>query len=177
MTFVLRTVTAPDLVASGIGREVAQVDRGVPISDATTMREVAATEVWRERMTAQLTGLFALVALGLAAIGVHAVVAYSVARRTREFGVRVALGAARRSVVGLALKEALGPVLAGAIAGLILAVAASRVMQSLLFDVSALDPLTLFGAALVLIATATLAAWLPARRASNVDPIVALRQD
>ena len=187
MTFVLRTATAPDLVASGIGREVAQVDRSVPISDATTMRDVAATELWRERMTAQLTGLFALVALGLAAIGVHAVVAYSVARRTREFGVRVALGANHRSVVGLALKEALGPVLAGAVAGLILAVAASRVMQSVLFEVSALDrlalgfsaldPLTLFGAALVLVATATFAAWLPARRASTVDPIVALRQD
>jgi predicted permease len=177
MTFVVRTSAAADLIASNIGREVARVDRGVPVSDATTMRDVAATELWRERMTAQLTGLFALVALGLAALGVHAVVAYSVARRTREFGVRVALGAAPRSVVGLALTEALRPVVVGAAAGLILAVAASRLLQSLLFDVSALDPLTLLGAALVLVATATVAAWLPARRASVVDPIVALRQD
>ena len=177
LTFVLRTSVDPDSVSAGVAREVAMVDRAVPVSDPTTMRAVAATELWRERMTAQLTGIFALVALGLAVIGVHAVVAYSVARRTREFGVRVALGATRRSVVNLALVEALGPVLAGAVGGLLLAVAASRMLQALRFDMSSLDPLSVSGAVLVLVAAAAFAAWLPARRASGVDPVVALRQD
>jgi putative ABC transport system permease protein len=177
MTFVLRTSVDPAGVAAGVAREVATVDRAVPVSDPTTMSDVAATELWRERMTAQLTGIFAIAALGLAAIGVHAVVTYSVARRTREFGVRVALGASRRSVLNLALTEALGPVCAGAVGGLVLAVAASRMLQALLFDVSALDPVSVSGAVFVLVAAAAFAAWLPARRASGVDPVVALRQD
>jgi ABC-type antimicrobial peptide transport system permease subunit len=91
--------------------------------------------------------------------------------------VRVALGATRRSVVNLALVEALGPVLAGAVGGLLLAAAASRMLQALRFDMSSLDPLSVSGAVLVLVAAAAFAAWLPARRASGVDPVVALRQD
>jgi putative ABC transport system permease protein len=177
MTFVLRTGRDPAAVAASIPREVALLDRTVPVGDVTTMREVAATELWRQRMTAQLTGIFAVVALGLAAIGVHAVVAYSVARRTREFGVRIALGASRASVVGLALREALTPVLAGAVLGLLLAAAAARVIQTLLFEVSALDPIALAGAATVLVAVALAAAWFPARRASALDPVAALKHD
>jgi predicted permease len=177
MTFVARTRTDPAAVAAAIPREVALLDRTVPVGDATTMSEVAASELWRQRMTARLTGIFAVVALGLAAIGVHAVVAYSVARRTREFGVRIALGATRGSVVRLALREALAPVLIGAAAGLLLAAAASRVVQTLLFEVSALDPLALAGAMLLLMAVALAAAWLPARRASALDPVSALRSE
>ena len=94
-------------------------------------------------MTAQLTWTFAAVALGLAAIGVYAVVAYSVARRTSEFGVRLALGASRGTVARLALQEAITPVAAGTVVGLLLAIAASRVIETLLFEVSALDPIAL----------------------------------
>ena len=177
LTFVLQTRSDPAAIAAAIPREIALLDRTVPVSEATTMREVASSELWRERMTAQLTGLFAMVALGLAAIGVHAVVSYSVARRTREFGVRVALGATPRGVVFLALEEALVPVIAGAVLGLVLAVAASRVIETLLYEVSALDPIALGGATFVLVAVAVVAAWLPARRASALDPVTALRQD
>ena len=109
MTFVMRTTVEPEGVAASVAREVAGVDPGVPVAEATTMTAIVADELWRERLTAQLTGVFALIALGLAAIGVYAVVAYSVARRTREFGVRLALGASRASVVALALREAMRP--------------------------------------------------------------------
>ena len=177
LTFVLQARTDPAAIAAAIPRELALLDRTVPVSETTTMREVASSELWRERMTAQLTGLFAIVALGLAAIGVHAVVAYSVARRTREFGVRVALGASPAVVVALALREALVPVIAGAVLGLVLAVAASRVIVTLLYEVSALDPVALGGATFVLVAVAVLAAWLPARRASALDPVTALRNE
>jgi ABC-type antimicrobial peptide transport system permease subunit len=135
-----------------------------------------ADELWRERLTAQLTSTFAVVALGLAAIGVYAVVSYSVARRTREFGVRVALGATRGTVMRLALQEAMRPVGIGAILGVLAALASARFTQTLLFEVSALDPLALAVAASALLLVAAAAAWIPARRASRLDPVSALRQ-
>jgi predicted permease len=177
MTFVVRTSVDPAGVAAAIPRELALLDRSVPVGETTTMSEVVASELWRERLTARLTGIFAAVALGLAAIGVYAVVAYSVARRTREFGVRVALGATRASVIRLALIEALRPVLAGAVIGLGLAVAASKLIETLLFEVSAVDPLALGCALVALVVSAVCAAWLPARRASRLDPVAALRRD
>jgi len=177
MTFVLRTTLDPGVVAAAIPRDLATLERSVPVADAGTMSEVVANELWRERLTARLTGVFAVVALGLAAIGVYAVVAYSVARRTREFGVCVALGATRANVVRLALSEALRPVLVGSIFGVLLALSSSRLIQTFLFDVSAVDPLALAGAAVTLVLVATCAAWLPARRASRMDPVAALRRD
>ena len=177
MTFVLRTAVDPASVAAVIPREIAALERSVPVTDASTMSDVVADELWRERLTAQLTGIFAAVALALAAIGVYAVVAYSVARRTREFGVRVALGATRGSVVLLALGEALRPVMVGAVLGLLLALASARFIQTFLFDISAIDPLALAGAVLALVLVAVCAAWLPAHRASRLDPVVALRRD
>ncbi len=152
MTFVVRTSIDPASVATAIPRELAALDRTVPVTDAGTMAAVVASELWRERLTATLTGVFAMVALVLAAIGVYAVVAYSVARRTREFGVRVALGATAHSVVVLALVEALRPVAIGSAVGLALAASLSRIIQTFLYDVSPLDPLALSGAVLVLVA-------------------------
>jgi putative ABC transport system permease protein len=175
LAFVVRTNVDPAAVAAAIPREVSLLDRSMAVSDNTTMSAIVASELWRERLTARLTGIFGLTALGLAAIGVYAVVAYSVARRTREFGVRVALGASRGSVVRLAVLEAMWPVLAGAALGLVLSMAASRAIATLLYQVSTLDPIALAGAASALILTGALAAWLPARRASRLDPMVALR--
>ena len=177
LTFVLRTRVEPGGVAAAIPRVIAELERSIPVADAGTMSETVANELWRERLTAQLTWVFAVVALGLAAIGIYAVVAYSVARRTREFGVRVALGATRRSVVLLALAETLRPVFVGSVLGVGLAVASSRFIQTFLFDVSAVDPVALAGAVLTLGLVATCAAWLPARRASRLDPVAALRRD
>ena len=176
MTFVLRTTIDPEGVAAAVPRDLAQFDRSIPVQEPTTMTAVVASELWRERLTARLTGIFAVVALGLAAIGVYAVVAYSVARRTREFGVRVALGATRGSVIRLALKEALRPVLVGSIVGLATAIASSRLVAALLFGVSTLDPLAFGGAAFALAIAALGAAWLPAYRASRLDPAEVLRR-
>jgi predicted permease len=177
MTFVVRTSIDADRIAAAIPGEVAQLDRTVPVSETTTMAAIVGEELWRERLTAELTWIFAAIALGLAAIGVYAVVAYSVTRRTREFGVRVALGATRSSVMRLALVEALAPVAIGAVLGVSIAIASARFTQTLLFEVSALDPVALGGAALSLVAIAMAAAWIPARRASRLDPVSALRRD
>ena len=177
VTFVLRTSVDAEGVAAAIPREVARLEPSIPVTDTGTMSEVVASELWRERLTAELTGIFAVVALALAAIGVYAVVAYSVARRAREFGVRVALGATRGHVVRLALSDALGPVFVGSGLGLVLALASSRFIETLLFGVSAVDPLALAGAVLTLVLVAACAAWLPARRASRLDPVAALRND
>jgi putative ABC transport system permease protein len=177
MTFVLRGAGDAERIAASVPGEIALLDPTVTVSDNMTMEAVVASELWRERLTAMLTGLFAGIALGLAAIGVYAVVVYSVARRTREFGVRLAVGATTRSVVNLAIVDALGPVVLGAGVGLIAALGASRLIRSLLFDASALDPVALVGAVAILCLTAVAAAWIPARRASQVDPLTALRHE
>jgi putative ABC transport system permease protein len=177
MTFVLRTSGDASAVAASIPRQIALVDRSVVVSANTTMASVVADELWRERLTSTLAGAFALVALGLAAIGIYAVVAFAVTRRTREFGVRMALGATRGAVQRLALADALSPVCWGAGAGLLATLAGARLMRTLVYGVSVLDPYAVGGAAGVLILAAIGAAWLPARRASRLDPTVALRQE
>jgi ABC-type antimicrobial peptide transport system permease subunit len=177
MTFVLRTAGDADTVAAALPRVLLQVDRAVPISDVTTMAGVVRDELWRQRVSAQLTATFAVVALGLAILGVHAVVAYSATRRAREFGIRVALGASAAHVRRLALWEAMRPALAGALAGVAGAWLAARWLQSQLPDVGPLDPAAIAGAAAALLTTAMLAAWVPASRAGRRDPSAALRQE
>jgi putative ABC transport system permease protein len=176
MTFLLRTSGDPGATAAGVPAVVAELDRSVPVSAVTTMEEVVKDAIWRQRLTAQLTGAFALVALALAAIGIYAAVSYGVARRTREFGVRVALGGTPGQLQRLALSDGLRPVLAGATVGVVIAVSGSRFAERLLFGVAPLDPAS-FGASVgALLLVAAVAAWLPARRASRQDPMAALRQ-
>lgn len=177
MAFVLRTSTDPARIAAAVPGELALVDPGLAVYDNTTMSAVAADELWRERLTAELTAIFGMVALALAAIGVYAVVAYSVVRRTRELGVRLALGATRARLLQHVLADALSPVLLGAAAGVLAAVLTTRLIRTLLFGVSPLDPVALGGATLMLVLVAAAAAYLPARRASRLDPVAALRGD
>ena len=140
------------------------------------MEAIVGDALWRQRLTARLTGTFAALALTLAGIGIYAAVSYTVARRTREFGVRLALGGTAGQLQGLALRDGLRPVLAGTLAGIVVAVACARLVQTLLLGVVAIDPLS-FGAAIVtLVVVSAVAAWIPARRASAADPTVALRQ-
>jgi putative ABC transport system permease protein len=176
MTFLLRTSGDPNAIAGSIPSTVAEVDRGVPVSRVTPMEDVVADALWRQRLTAQLTGGFALLALALAAIGIYAAVGYAVARRTREFGVRIALGGTPRQLQRLALFEGLRPVAIGAVVGIAIAVAASGFADRLLFGVRSTDPVSFSGSVLVLLLVAACAAWVPARRASRQDPMVALRQ-
>jgi putative ABC transport system permease protein len=177
MTFVVRTAAAPSVVAAAIPQAVAGVDPALPVSDATTMRAVVREELWRQRLSAQLTAVFAGIALSLAFIGVYAVVSYTAARRTREYGIRLALGATSGDVRRLALLDALRPVATGAAAGSVLAVASGRWVASWLPDLEGLDPIALAGAAALLCFSATVAAWIPARRASRQDAAVVLRTE
>ena len=131
----------------------------------------------QERAMATLASAFGLLALSLACIGLYGVVAYSVARRTKEMGIRMALGAQRRRVIGMIVKGAVRLVVVGIALGLPAAWAASRWVKSMLFGLTPTDPTTMTGAALVLASAALLAAYVPARRASRVDPMTALRHE
>jgi putative ABC transport system permease protein len=122
-----------------------------------------------------LLGIFATLALVLAAVGIYGVMSYSVAQRTREIGIRIALGAQRGDVLKMTVKQALKLVVGGLAIGLVLALILTRVMSSLLFGISATDPVTFISIAAVLLAVATLASYIPALRATRIDPMVALR--
>ena len=173
----VRTVGDPRRVAAELRQALGEVDRNLPVREVITLAEQVDRTLTRERLVARLTGFFSLLALGLACLGLYGVMSYAVARRTGELGIRMALGATPRGVRWMVLREALLLVLIGVAAGLPLAVAAARLAAGLLFGLSPTDPATLTAAALVMLGVAGLAAYLPARRASRVDPAVALRQE
>ena len=167
--------------AAGMGtlvRQTAQrVDASLPVFNMKTMTTVVSESLFIERIVAALSVAFGALATLLAAIGLYGVMSYSVARRTREIGIRMALGAERSSVLWLVLREVTLMVVVGVAIGVPIALALSRVVQSQLFALSAQDPLALAGAAVVLIAVALLAGYLPARRATRIDPMLALRYE
>ena len=142
-----------------------------------TMDERVAASVRSERQSAVLFGLFAIVALGIAAVGVYGVAAYAMAQRTKEIGIRMALGAAWRDVAGLVISQALWPTLAGIAAGLAGAVGATRFVASMLYGVTPLDPGTFAGTTVVLAGVALAATYVPARRATGIDPLISLRYE
>jgi ABC-type antimicrobial peptide transport system permease subunit len=142
-----------------------------------TFTEVFAASLNTRRFNLILVGIFAGSALLLAVAGIYGVLAYSVARRTREIGVRIALGASTGNVLGLVLGQAMATALAGVAAGVLGAFSLTRLMRSLLFEISPTDPLTFAAVALLLLLVVALAAYLPARRATRVDPTIALRYE
>jgi len=177
MTLVVRTKGDPMRLAPAIAREVRALDANQPFADPKPLDAYLNQSVAQRRFSMTLLGVFSGLALVLAALGIYGVLAYSVAQRTREIGVRMALGARDSAVAGMVVREALGVVCVGLVVGVVGAVALTRVLATLLYDISPTDPLTFAGVTLALGAVAVTASYFPARRAARVDPIVALRQE
>jgi predicted permease len=175
MTFYVRARGDAASATASVRSVVAQTDRNLPIFDMKTMDARVDESLFIERMVAGLSVAFGVLATALAAIGLYGVMSYSVARRTREIGIRMALGAERTAVLWLVLREVALLVGIGVVAGVPLAVGLGRVVQSQLFNLSPTDPVALAAAALLLAGVALIAGYLPARRATRVDPMLALR--
>lgn len=177
LSFVVRTGIQPEKLTDAVRRQIRGVDPGLGVTEVSSMEKVIADKLWRSRLSMLLLGLFATLALVLAAVGIYGVISYSVRRRTQEIGIRLALGAKKWNVVTLALTEGMRPVLAGAVIGLFLALPATRLMRTLLYQVTATDPLTFILVTVGLLAVAALANYIPASRAASVDPLIALRHE
>jgi putative ABC transport system permease protein len=175
MTLITRTAGDPTGLSAAIRGEVLKIDKEQPVSNVRTLKHYLATSIAQQRFSVLLLGIFAAVAMTLACVGIYGVLSYSVTQRRREIGVRMALGAARRDVLRLVVGHAMLLTLTGVAIGLGAAFALTRAMSTLLFGVSATDPTTFALIALLLVAVALLAALVPARRATKVDPMVALR--
>lgn len=176
MTFYVKTAGDPSTALIAVQREIHDLDPGLPVDDIRTGTKVIDQALWWARIGAGMLGLFGLLALGLASVGLYGVMAYSVNQRRREIGVRMALGARQSSVLLLMLRQGMGAVLTGAALGAALAVVAGRGLSHFLYGVNGADPVSIGGAALVLLLAAFAACYVPARSASRVDPLVALRE-
>jgi len=177
MTVYVRTRLASAQVFNAIREQVHTLDAGVPVFDLTTMEDQLDSALANERLISFLSALFGVLATALAMVGLYAVTAYSVARRVQEIGIRMALGAQRWNVVGLVLREGMILTGLGTGVGLAVAIALTRVLRSQLFEVTPTDPVTYITAALLLGTVALVACYIPARRATRTDPMVALRYE
>ncbi|HET9480333.1 MAG TPA: ABC transporter permease [Candidatus Polarisedimenticolia bacterium] len=177
MSLVLRTGGDPAAMARAARERIRSIDPEQPVFNVAGMEELVAQSVAPRRSALVLLGLFAALAVALATVGLYGVVAHAAAERTREIGIRIALGAQARDVLRLILGQGMKLALFGVAAGLAVCLATLRMMSSLLFDVDPADPLTLTGIVALLVGVAALACWLPARRAARMDPIAALRHE
>jgi predicted permease len=176
MTVVVRTVGVPEGVLPAVRQQIRALDPSLPLSDIRTMDQVARNALAPQRFSAQLFGLFAAIALVLAAVGMYGVVSYIASRRTHEMGLRMALGATRAAVAGLVLREGAVTAGAGIVAGVSAGLLLTRLLASQLYGVSTVDPLTFTIVPAALVVVALMAAYLPARRAASVSPAVAMRE-
>ena len=174
---VVRSGLSAANIASVIRRNVEKIDKDLPVTNVAKMTDAVNASVAQPRFRTFLLALFAGMALVLAATGIFGVISFSVSCRTREIGVRMALGASRRGILQIVLRETLALTLTGLLVGIPCALAASRLVEHMLFDVSAYDPATLFAVALALTLVAALAGYVPAKRALQVDPMAALRHE
>jgi predicted permease len=176
MHFAVRTDSAPMSLVNDVRRAVHAINAEQPVGEFQPMEERAMDTAWQQRVAAFLLGVFSVMALVLAAIGIYGVAAYTVGQRTQEFGLRRALGAGSRDLVSTVLREIVGVAALGTASGLVAAAASVRVMKALLYETSPLDPVTFVAAPLTLMLVAILAATVPAVRAARIDPMSALRQ-
>jgi putative ABC transport system permease protein len=177
MAFVVKTSVPPTSLAEAARSEVGAIDPNLPVSNIGTLEAIVAKSISQQRFYMLLLAIFAGVALVLAAIGIFGVLSYAVSQRTREIGIRMALGAQEGSVIGLIVRQAMLLVASGVIAGTVLALVLSRTISKMLFSITPTDPVTFASVAALLAGVALVASYLPARRATRVDPIVALRAE
>jgi len=175
LRFVVRTASDPGAYVAPVRDVVRGLDPSLAVAEIATVDDVLSAAVSQPRFMVVLMGVFSLIALGLAMIGVYGVIAYGVGRRAQEIGVRIALGAMREDVVGLMVRKGVGMIAVGLVAGLALALALSRYLESLLYGVSSTDPGTFALVAVAFCVVAGVATWIPSRRAAGIDPIRALR--
>ncbi|HKW34727.1 MAG TPA: ABC transporter permease [Candidatus Acidoferrum sp.] len=176
-SFEVRTAGDPQALVPAIRKVVADISRNLPLRDVTTESQQIDRLLFQERLVARLSGFFGLLALVLACIGLYGLLAYEVTRRTREIGIRSALGAQRGDVLRLVVKQGLLVAVVGAVAGIGVALGVTHYLKSMLYDVSAYDPFTIVVVSALLLLVALAACLIPARRATNVDPMVALRYE
>jgi predicted permease len=176
-SYIIRTAVDPSSLAPAVRQEIRALDASIPIRDMQTMDQILATSVGPARWSMTLLGLFAGMALLLAGIGIFGVLSFTVAQRTRELGIRMALGASARAVQRMVLAQGLVLATIGVVLGIMGALAVTRLMSTMVYGVQTTDPLTYGAVAIVLIGVASLASYLPARRATEVSPLVALRTE
>ncbi len=177
MTLLVRSAGDPKTLAPAVRSVIRAMDPHLPVLSLKTMREVVASTVAERRLQMILTLMFAAVALLLGSIGLYGIVSYAVACRTREIGLRLALGSPRADVMRSVFAHGLPPVVAGLLVGVLSAVGAATALRSLLFGIVPMDPLSLSAVVMVLLLTSGLACYLPARRAASLDPLIALRHE
>lgn len=177
LTLRVRTATPSQTLFAAVRRVVQTLDPTLPVYNLRTLAEQKDGSLYTERLAAALLALFGLLALSLAAVGIYGVLSYAVTERTREIGIRLALGARPRDLLRLVVRQGLTLTLIGLVIGVGASLALTRLIAKLLYGVSATDPLTFGAVALLLLLVALVACWLPARRAMKVDPIVALRAE
>ncbi len=175
LAILLRGHLRSAAIADEVREQVQALDPTLPVSGAQTLTETVSASLAQRRFSMEMVGLFALTALLLAGLGIYGVISYLVSERTHEIGIRLALGAQRRNILHIVLRQGLGLAIAGAVVGLVCALIVSHLMASVLYGVRPTDPLTFAGVALIFVGVAMLACYLPARRAMKVDPMVALR--
>jgi len=176
MSLVIRTEAVPaSTIVAGLRREVREMDSGIPLARVDAMAELFADAIRRSRLATITLGMFALVALVLAGIGIYGVVAHATARRSREIGIRMALGARRSNIVAMVVREGMARVGLAILVGAVGAVAMTGLLEGLVFDVSTTDPMTFAGTVAILAIIGLAATWLPAARASGIDPVETIR--
>jgi len=175
MCLAVRAAGSPKSIAAGVRQELRKIDPGLPLLRIETVDEQLDDSLVQERLVAVLAGFFGALAVLLACLGLYGVMSYLVTRRTNEIGIRMALGATRLDVIAAVLKESMLMIFAGTAIGVPATLAATRLISTKLFGISANDPLTITAATVLLITVAVLAGFVPARRAARVDPMAALR--
>ena len=177
VTYIVRTRMKPDAIVPSLRAVVQGIDRDLPLMDVRTQRQQIDATIVQERVFASLTAAFGILALALACVGIYGIMAYAVSQRTNEIGIRLALGARRRQVRGMVLKEAGWLAAVGVVVGVAVALLLGQLMKSMLYGLQPSDPASLVGAAVLLLGVALLAGWVPAMRASRVEPMEALRHE